>query len=316
MDRATQKWKQQKIYLGLKANPEGIRLAEAKAREISGLLLQNAFDWLDYWKPTEVKPSLPTVADWVAKAKEEFFSDRDSPSLRRTWRGHHEMVYKHLPQDRELSEQILIDCLKLQGAETRSREIYYKALARLIKIAGFECDLSKYKGTYNPKNLTPRDIPSDEDIEQMILGIGNKQWRYVFAMMAIYGLRPHEVWHCELDLPKIYIDEDTKTGERMVFPMPERWIKLFEIADGVATKVTVQANSDYGDRTCKFARKNNLPVPYTFRHAYALRMIHAGVPDAIVAAWMGHTVDVHNKQYQRWLSDRDHQKVFESVKGY
>jgi hypothetical protein len=92
MERATQKWKQQKIYLHLRANPEGIRLAEAKAREISGLLLQNAFDWLDYWKPTESKSSLPTVADWVAKAKEEFFSDRDSPSLRRTWRGHHEMV--------------------------------------------------------------------------------------------------------------------------------------------------------------------------------------------------------------------------------
>ena len=57
-------------------------------------------------------------------------------------------------------------------------------------------------------------------------------------------------------------------------------------------------------------------MPYTFRHAYALRMIHAGVPDAIAAAWMGHTVDVHNKQYHRWLSDRDHQKVFESVKKY
>jgi len=92
MDRATQKWKQQKIYLGLKVSPEGVRLAEAKAREISGMLLQNAFDWLDYWKPTEVKSSLPTVADWIAKAKEEFFSDRDSPSLRRTWRGHHDMV--------------------------------------------------------------------------------------------------------------------------------------------------------------------------------------------------------------------------------
>jgi hypothetical protein len=26
-------------------------------------------------------------------------------------------------------------------------------------------------------------------------------------------------------------------------------------------------------------------------------LIHAGVPDAIAAAWMGHTVDVHNKQY-------------------
>ncbi|MDX1977146.1 MAG: hypothetical protein SFT94_05685 [Pseudanabaenaceae cyanobacterium bins.68] len=36
MERATQKWKQQKIYLQLRANEEGVRLAEAKAREISG----------------------------------------------------------------------------------------------------------------------------------------------------------------------------------------------------------------------------------------------------------------------------------------
>ena len=49
---------------------------------------------------------------------------------------------------------------------------------------------------------------------------------------------------------------------------------------------------------------------------FAMLMLHADVPDAIAASWMGHTVDVHNKQYQRWLSDRDHQKVFESVKNF
>ncbi len=44
IEKATIKWQQQRIGLGLRANLEGIRLAEAKAREISGLLLQNAFD--------------------------------------------------------------------------------------------------------------------------------------------------------------------------------------------------------------------------------------------------------------------------------
>jgi hypothetical protein len=71
IERATRKWKQQKKYLHLRANAEGIRLAEAKAREISGLILQNAFDWYDYWKPQQDKSTVinngSNVADWIAR---------------------------------------------------------------------------------------------------------------------------------------------------------------------------------------------------------------------------------------------------------
>jgi integrase len=281
--------------------------------EIVGALRKNTFDWLDYWKP-DVSPQVKiTAAKWIEKFKEDFFRDRDSPSLRETWRGHFQMAYKHLPQDEELTAECLIDCLKLQSPESRSRQIYYKALTRLVKFAELGIDLSKYKGDYSAKELNVRDIPEDEQIQKLILGIKDPEWKYVFALMAIFGLRPHECWLCDLELPNVYVHEKTKTGRRLVFPVPLIWIEMFEIKDGVAPKVTVQSNSDYGNRACKFARKNGLPVPYTFRHAYALRNIHAGVPDTIAAAWMGHDLTVHNRSYQRWLSKRDHLKVFNSI---
>jgi len=224
------------------------------------------------------------------------------------------MAFKHLPQDEEITKECLIECLKLQKSESRSRNIYYKALTRLVAFIGLEIDLSEYKGNYSPKQLNVRDIPSDEEIVELIEGIKDPQWKYVFGLMAIYGLRPHECWLHDLELPNISVHDETKTGRRLVFPIPEEWIELFGISGGTAPKVTVRSNSDYGNRACKYARKYGLPVPYTFRHAYALRMIHAGVPDAVAAAWMGHDLVVHNKTYQRWLSKRDHQQVFDNLR--
>jgi hypothetical protein len=102
MERATRKWKQQKIYLHQRANTEGIRLAEAKAREISGLVLQNAFDWYDYWKPHQDKATVinigSNVADWIARLEQNYCADRYSPSLHHTWEKHYLQAYKRLPQ--------------------------------------------------------------------------------------------------------------------------------------------------------------------------------------------------------------------------
>ena len=44
------KWTQQRLSLDLRLDLEGVRFAEAKAREISGLLLANAFTWDTYVK--------------------------------------------------------------------------------------------------------------------------------------------------------------------------------------------------------------------------------------------------------------------------
>ncbi|MDX1977145.1 MAG: hypothetical protein SFT94_05680 [Pseudanabaenaceae cyanobacterium bins.68] len=278
---------------------------------------QGTFNWLDYCEVKSTAPtSKTTVGDLIARLERDYFADRDSPSLRHTWNLHYIQAYKRLPQDQELNESMLIACLIRHRVDTRSKQIYYKALNRLIKFVGLDYNLEKWRGTYSSKNLKVRDIPDDDDLLTIVKEIDNLSWRWVFSLMLIYGLRPHECWHVKLDYPRVNVLENTKTGARVVYPIPEKWIKELDLEESTPPVIKADNNCDYGASTCQFAKRNRLPVPYTFSHAYAIRMIHVGVPDTIAAAWMGHTLDVHNKKYQRWLSDRDHQKVFENLKQF
>jgi len=313
LQKASQKRTQQKIFPHLRLNPEGVKLAEALCREISGRLLQNTFDWLDYWTPPVEKSTVVTVAELIEAFKVEYFTDRDSPALRHTWDKHYLQAYKRLPQDEPINIDMLIECLNVHNTETRSRVVYFNALNKLVKFAELDYDLSKWKGTYSSKNLKVREIPNDDEIIRLVQGIKNPKWRWIYGMMATYGLRPHEAWNCDLDLPITKVHESTRTGARVVFPVPAEWTTLFDLGAGSPPPMKVKNNCDYGDRACKFGRVNNLPIPYTFRHAYALRMIHAGVPDSVAASWMGHDLVVHNKSSQRWLSKRDHLKIFNSI---
>jgi len=50
--------------------------------------------------------------------------------------------------------------------------------------------------------------------------------------------------------------------------------------------------------------------PYALRHAYALRLLSAGVPPELGARLMGHSVQMHTQTYQRWIdADRIKQSM-------
>ena len=53
---------------------------------------------------------------------------------------------------------------------------------------------SKYKSTDPARE---RVIPTDEEIEAWLDGFENRAQQWIFAMMATYGLRPHETFHVE-----------------------------------------------------------------------------------------------------------------------
>jgi integrase len=55
--------------------------------------------------------------------------------------------------------------------------------------------------------------------------------------MACYGLRPHELWHLDLEDLKsggwtIRVLEKTKTGSRKVWPYHANWIEDWQMRDG------------------------------------------------------------------------------------
>lgn len=120
-------------------------------------------------------------------------------------------------------------------------------------------------------------------------------------MCATYGLRPHEAVEAEIDPEgNCVISDDTKTGNRIAWPVPQRWVERFELGglprppQGKDTIAKV-ANDYLHDRG---------PLPwglYTLRHAYAIRLITKGIPADIGCQLMGHSLEIHTRTYRRWL---------------
>ena len=72
----------------------------------------------------------------------------------------------------------------------------------------------------------------------------NLGWRYVYGLLAAYGLRPHEVWFLDLaEFPLIRVRESTKTGSRAVLPLHERWAIEWRL-DQVIYPKRVQLDTD------------------------------------------------------------------------
>ena len=85
-----------------------------------------------------------------------------------------------------------------------------------------------------------RRIPSTAAIESWLDQVMEEDglWGWVFAMVATYGLRPHEVWHIA-ELPDanglISIGvaarhiKVTKTGFRVALPLPAEWVERYQL---------------------------------------------------------------------------------------
>jgi integrase len=127
-----------------------------------------------------------------------------------------------------------------------------REVVSLLRRAGYGAiapqELSEeLKGMVNRKKLalvaagqSRRRIPSTAAIEEWLDQVIEEDplWGWVFAMVATYGLRPHEVWHID-GLP----DEHglitigvaarhikvTKTGFRAAVPLPAAWVERYQL---------------------------------------------------------------------------------------
>jgi integrase len=305
--------KQRYLSLGLDDTPYGLKTAELKAHELWSQLGQGTFQW-ETWTETEQD----TCQAWIDRYKRHWFAvNGDTPQTQTKWkRQEWQMGLRWLPPSEKISSTVLETTVLNRPPNSRARQLCIQVLNRFAEYAAVEVDFDKYRGKYT-KRKKPLEIPSDEDIARLKDTISTPQWRLVYARMAVYGLRDHECWFCEINPEPPYDCRvlDGKTGPRDgVMPFYPEWAEQWKPWQGTLPKVTdtVGDRAIYGERTARAFKRHKIPfTPYTLRHAWCIRAsVVFKQPIPVSAAMAGHSADLHLRTYNRWL------KAAQSLEAY
>lgn len=307
---------QQRLALGFHANPAGVSLAEKQARKIGADLDCGAFDWAIYGGGGSKKTRITTAADW-AKVFEKQYRSSISET---TWRTEYQRVFSRLPAGGQLLTAELIEAVILQTApDSRQRRRFCVSLGRLAELAGLELDLKRLRGRYTAGQLEPRDLPSDALILEQWAAISDPGWRWVYGMLAAYGLRNHEAFFLDTAIIEsggyqIRVLAG-KTGPRNVWPFHPEWVDLLDLRSPLLPRVSGQHHADYGNRVSQFFNRSLKPPfsPYDLRHSWAVRTLLLGLDVTLAAAQMGHSLKVHSEIYHRWISTEIHRAAFSEI---
>jgi hypothetical protein len=225
-------------------------------------------------------------------------------------------IYKKIPRGEPVSPELLRQTLEAIPDDTRTRKRAAHALQHLATFAGFDTDLAALSGDYSKPE--PRDLPSDEAIAAFFPTIQNPKWRWVYGAIATYGLRPHEALFLRVNADGTANVLDGKTGPRKVWPYLPEWHYAFSCQNQRLPSVTTEGRTfeQIGRSVIKYLRSPRVQCPwkiYNIRHAWAVRTMALGMKDHIAAKEMGHSVEVHQRIYQAWISEREHAAAFAEI---
>ena len=306
---------QQKFTLGLPANEEGFRRAEQEARSISAELIQEKFRWEKYLKADRLPENKP-CARWIAEFREYYLARHEmKPS---TWKGDWAGKYNRLPQNEPLTVDVMKALIFKTDPHTRNRLETCRKFQHLADFAKLTADFSELEGSYGPSKVKERDIPSDETIAAQWGKIPNTGWRWVYGMMAAFGLRDHEVFFCEWTDDGLQVLK-SKTGPRLVFqPLYPEWVDEWDLRNVIRPKIEdadgLYAIQQLGTKVARaFKRQGVSFTPYDLRHAYGIRtsLFNLQVPDA--AKLMGHSPKVHLERYHKHTKLKQHMEAVSRV---
>jgi len=313
---------QQHIPLDLKTTPEGLRRAEAEAKKVGAALDLKEFNWANYSLRAATKTEPQTVADWLAAFEVSCFADRKrTPTIEQSFESTYYDYLKRLPQAQLLTAAVLERGIKATEPDSYTRRAICFAYKSFGAFAGIDVSFinKKLRGKYSSRKPAPRALPTDEMIVAMFFQIPNLNWRWVYGMMAVFGLRPHEVFHVDTqDLEQggmvLKVLNDTKTGYREVLPLHPEWIDQFDLRHKRFPNIQVigKCNQALGAKISNNFRRYKVPFPpYNLRHSYAVRCVAFGIHVSLAARWMGHSVAIHTDTYHQWISAATEQAAFE-----
>ena len=331
-------FKIQRISLGIKADIYGLEEAKKKLQLINLQLELNQFDWINWISNPNKKEIKNDFAfpNRLNQFEEFFFKERKNEYLsstrKTTWRSSYKPylkrilnIYNHY--ENEDLENIFQKTLESYKEGSRSRKQCATSLSVLAKFLDIKLPVNwklNSKG-YGLNKAGFRDLPTDEVIEKLWEQIPNKSWKFVFGLMATYGLRNHEVFFCDLNSLTNFGDKiirvlpTTKTGEHQVWPFHPEWVEKFELSKlGENPQLLPNINRDLKITTLQnigkkitdqFKRYSLQIKPYDLRHAWAVRTIFYDLPDTVAARMMGHSVSLHTQTYHHWITKRDQQQA-------
>ncbi|MGB3137902.1 MAG: site-specific integrase [Nodosilinea sp.] len=335
-DSAKPRPHQQRIPLKLPATTAGLKQIEREAKVIAAQLIERRFSWADYLPQAAAPESVP-LAEWVIEFKVDIVA-RCGPgaaaaaSRKTTWEKAYAPYLKKLLAQAEQRpgqslEAVIIATLEALPPHSRSRQVACTALKAFADFQGVVLSegIDKLGGQYGSSKAQRRLLPSDEVIVEWCDRIPNPAWRYVYGVMATYGLRNHEVFFCDYQElrrgdaeGRITVLETTKTGLHDVWPFYPEWVDRFELRQGqlppINTDLSTTTLQRVGQQVAIQFKRYGVPFsPYDLRHAWAVRTIHFGLPDTVAARMMGHSVAIHNRTYHRWLTHRDQRQAVQTA---
>jgi integrase len=302
----------------LNNDPEGIRIALLRAQKIESDLNLDRFQWSDW------TDALPDNALRVSEAIEEFTrwywqTRKSTPAREKDFVNVYGRFFAFLPQAEALTGELLRSTLVNFEPDSYYRMRAYLAYGALARWAGIELpkDWKFLKGKYQPRR--DRLILSDKDLENLRDSITNPAWQWVFGILAAYGLRPHEIFHLDLSrFPVLKVQEETKTGARLVYPLHGHWAEAWEL-DKVALpniKIEGKTNKELGTKISQEFRDRKLGiVPYSLRDAYAIRGAKLGIDSLMMSKWMGHSVAVHSEHYLSYIDEAAMERIWQANGG-
>ena len=336
-------YKIQRISLKLPYNIRGLEEAKKAIELIDFQLKKSQFSWHNWIKEKNIsskKSNKLNIVDEIESFKKLFFSDtsksKSAAGMISTWQSAYKPYMNRLigmsnKSSLKLSEGLLLEILLTYKENSRSRQqcgIALSALARHLNLELPE-NWKRLQSGYGINESNFRELPSDEEIINSFKLIPNPKWRFVFGLMATYGLRNHEVFFSDLSCLKkdgdkiLRVFPNTKTGEHQVWPFHPEWVGLFELdkstdtsdlLPSIKTDLKHTTLQHIGRRVSEqFKRYKISFTPYDLRHAWAVRTILIGLQNTVAAKMMGHSVSIHTKTYHHWITRRDQQLAVDSA---
>ena len=333
--------KQYDISLGIPFSFDGLNTAEEEANELGKLIARKQFYWTDkYLGKTRIKANLQNISDLIINFEQNYFQTRKRTlKSENTFNSYLYIAQKHLQKDKLAINANFIEAVQSCSSSDSVKNELIKVIRVLCKCSGLEVpELNNFK--IQPTAKRKRDIPTDLEIEKEYLRFQNyalnrptklinredrnnwKLWRWVYGMLATYGLRPLEIfvkpdldWWLSSDntMNTWRVNEECKTGDREALPLYPRWIESFNLKNDqeaiellktkIADKITSKQINAVRHGTDRWFRFVEIPFqPYDLRHAWAIRAHLMGIPIKAAADNLGHSVNMHTSIYQKWFS--------------